>query len=115
MTRIYTETETIAAISGLTEIRLTTYVETGVVRPVQTSSGPAYRQIDLARLDLLCELTDQFGLEGEALGLVMSLIDQLHGVRAELRSVLDAIGAESDEVCNRIALALSETRGGDGA
>lgn len=112
MTRIYTETETIAAVTSLTSVRLTMYVETGVVQPVQTETGPAFRQIDLARLDLLCELSDQYGLEGEALDLVMSLIDQLHGVRAELRSVLAAVNEESDDVCTRIASLMTAARAG---
>ena len=110
MTRIYSETQVIDAVSALTRIRLTSFVQAGFVQPMHTGDGPAFRQIDLARLDLLCELSEQLELEDSALEIVISLVDQLHGVRAELRAVLDALAAEPDEVRIRIADALSAAR-----
>ena len=110
MTHIYSETQVIEAVSSLTQIRLTSFVQAGFVQPMHTGEGPGYRQIDLARLDLLCELSEQLELEESALEIVMSLVDQLHGVRAELRAVLDAVATEPDDVRSRIASALSAAR-----
>ena len=56
MTIRYSETEVITAISNLTQTRLTRFVQTEIVVPVQTSSGPQFGDIDLARLKLFCEL-----------------------------------------------------------
>ncbi|MFT7595006.1 MAG: chaperone modulatory protein CbpM [Paracoccaceae bacterium] len=110
MTHIYSEIQVVEAVSSLTQIRLTSFVEAGFVQPMHTGDGPVFGQIDLARLDLLCELSDRLDLEESALEIVMSLVDQLHGVRAELRAVLDALAAEPDEVRVRIADTLSAAR-----
>lgn len=112
MTDRFTEEETVAAVSRLTRTQLVTFIQAEVVSPILTESGPVFRQIDIVRLELLCELSEQFDLEADALGVVMSLIDQLHEVRAELRAVLEALGREPNEVRARIAEALRQTRPG---
>lgn len=110
MTEFYTEEEAVAAVTGLTRTRLVSFVQAEIVWPVQTAHGPAYRRVDLARMELLCDLSDQFDMHEDALGVVMSLIDQLHGLRADLRSVLTAIGQEPPEVRARLGSVLR--RGG---
>ncbi len=107
MTDRYTEEEVIAAIALLSRSRLTSFVETQVVVPLHTDKGPMYRDIDLARLELLCELSEHFDLNEDALEIVISLVDQLHGVRCRLRAMARAIEAEPPEVRTRIAEALS--------
>ena len=106
MTEYYSEDEVVATVPGLTRARLVAFVEARIVWPVQTERGPAYRRIDLARLELLRDLAEDFELSEEALGVVMSLVDQLHGARADLRSVLTAITAEPQEVRERLTLVL---------
>jgi chaperone modulatory protein CbpM len=110
MTDRFSEDEIIVTVTGLTRQRLVQFVEAEFVCPVQTDAGPVYRGIDQARLELLCELSEQFDLEDDALGVVISLVDQLHGVRAELRSVLDAVEAEHPDVRDRIARLVFEAR-----
>ncbi len=111
MTRIITQKELIARVPGLTGPRLVRYIEAEIVRPVQAEPEPGFHRVDLARLELACELADQFDLNAEALGLVLSLVDQLHGMRAELHALLDAIAAQPDEVRHAIARALAERHG----
>jgi chaperone modulatory protein CbpM len=108
----YTETEILAEVPSLTRARLVSYVEARVIVPVQSDAGPVYRRIDLARLHLLCDLSDQFDLEDDALGVVISLVDQLHGVRGELAAVLAALDEEPVEVRERVITCLRRTRRG---
>ncbi len=91
MIRYYTEEQVVTAVSRLTRTRLTTYVKHAFLCPSQTEKGAVFSAADLARAELICDLDEQFGLQDEALGVVLSLIDQLHGVRAELRRVMAAI------------------------
>ncbi len=102
MTRYLTEEELIAAIPQLTSQRLTTFIEAEILAPIQSEQGRVFRRIDRARAALACDLADDFDLHEEALSMVLSLIDQLHGVRAELRAVLDALESEPPEVRRRI-------------
>lgn len=106
MTDRYSEEEAILAVAQLTRTRLVSFIEAEIITPVQTGDGRMFRQIDLARMELLCELSEQFDLDDDALALVIGLIDRLHGVRGELRAVLGAVALESEEVRARIAEAL---------
>jgi chaperone modulatory protein CbpM len=110
MTEFLSEEQAIAAVARLTRIQLVSFVEAEIIVPVMTEDGPNYRKIDIMRLELLCELSEQFELQDDALSMVMSLIDQLHGVRAELRSVLNAVETEPQEVRRRIGELLYEAR-----
>ena len=110
MSTQYSEDQVIATVALLTRKRLVSFVRAEVVVPLQSETGPVFRQMDIARIELLCELCDQYDLPEDALGMVMSLIDQLHGVRAELRTVLGAIEAEQADVRTRIGETLFQAR-----
>ncbi|MCF3594991.1 hypothetical protein LZG00_13370 [Rhodobacteraceae bacterium LMO-12] len=114
MTDLFSEDEAIASVTRLTRSQLVTFVEARIVTPVYSDRGPVYRRLDLARMELLCDLTEQFDLDEDALGVLISLVDQLHGVRAELRALVDAIANEPLEVRQRIGTAARRTRSRDG-
>ncbi len=111
MTLYYSEEEVVVTVSGLTRARLTAYVEAEIVLPVQGAEGPVYRQVDVARLRLLADLSEQFDLSDDGLGVVMQLVDQVHALRSDLRCLLAAIAEEPEEVRARLARALRATRG----
>ncbi|MBI6628259.1 hypothetical protein [Pontibaca salina] len=106
MTVLYSETQLVRTIDRLTESQLTTFIQAEIITPVQTDSGPAFREIDVARLNLLCELSDEFDLNEDALGMIMSLVDQLHSARRDLRNIVTALKRENTDVQRRIASAL---------
>ncbi len=108
MIRYYSEQETITTVTRLTRARLTTYVKHEFLFPTQSEAGPVFTVADLARIELICDLTEQFDLKEDALGVVLSLIDQLHGVRGELHRVMDAIEAQPEEVQAQIIAVLNE-------
>ena len=110
MTDRFSEDEIIAAVARLTRPRLTAFIEAEVITPTYSDTGWVFRPVDLVRIELLCDLTDQFGLADDALGVVVSLIDQLHDLRGELRAVLGAIAAEPAEVRARIGTTLHQSR-----
>ncbi len=98
MTRYYTEEQLVATITGLTPDRLTEYLSVQIVIPVQSEKGLTYQDLDVARLELACELHEQYEMEAEALSMMLSLIDQMHGLRAELREVLNAVETQPEPV-----------------
>ena len=103
MTNRYTEEEALATVPLLTRSRLVTFLETEVVTPLRSDSGLYFRRVDLARMELLCELSEHFDLAEDALEIVISLIDQLHGARARLRALAAAIESQPAEVRESIA------------
>jgi len=108
--RHYTLTETLAAVSDLTPEQLDRYIRAGVVIPVQSEQGPLFRELDLARLSLVVDLAEGYHLDEEALGLVLSLVDQLHGLRGDMRAILDAVAREPVETRVRLKAAIREVR-----
>ncbi|MDO5603690.1 MAG: hypothetical protein Q4G25_00880 [Paracoccus sp. (in: a-proteobacteria)] len=102
MDRHYTEDEILARIETLTRPRLTAWVHARIVRPVQSQTGDLYREVDLARLALLCDLDEDFRLDDDAMRLVMSLLDQVHALRGQMSALMGAVAAEPDEVRLRL-------------
>lgn len=110
MQRHYTLTETLSVIEDLNREQLDRYIRAGVVVPVQSETGPLFRELDLARLHLVVDLTEGYHLDEDALGLVMSLVDQLHGLRGDMRAMLDAVAREPTETRLRLKAAIHEVR-----
>lgn len=106
MTEYFNEQDVVAVVHRLTPEKLTRFVEARFVVPAQGSSGKVFRRIDVARLELLCELSDEFEMPDDSVDLVMSLVDQLHGVRGELQAVMQALESESGEVRSRVVETL---------
>lgn len=106
MTDLFSEDETVAAVTLLNTARLRAFVRSDAVKPMRSEVGLVYRQVDLARLELLCDLTEHFDLGEDELDIILSLIDQLHCVRGELRAIAEAIASESHDVRARIGEAL---------
>lgn len=110
MVRQFTEAEVIAILDDLDPARLRAFVAAHVVTPVVTPEGAAFTETDLARLQLICDLSEVYDLPDDALGLVMSLIDQLNTARGDMRALIQAVATEPDEVRGRIGKTVRRLR-----
>ena len=108
--RHYTLAETLVLLPDLTREQLESYIRGGVVLPVQSGAGPLFRDLDIARLQLVVDLSEGYHLDDEALALVLSLVDQLHGLRGDMRAILDAVAREPEETRVRLKAAIREVR-----
>lgn len=110
MTELFSDDHLITIVPGLTPDRLFAFLEARLVIPMAesaTSGGSLrYTRIDVARLQLLCELTDDLGLDEPTLSVVITLVDRLHAARNDLRRLVRAIEAESPDVRARIGMVL---------
>ncbi|NOD33069.1 MULTISPECIES: hypothetical protein [unclassified Ruegeria] len=105
-----TEKELIETVTRLTSDRLTEYLAAEIVIPEQSDQGLIYHSIDVARLELACELHEQYDMEADALSMMISLIDQMHGLRAELREVLNAVEAQPEPVRQQLVEVIGTAR-----
>lgn len=101
-----TEDEALAAVGRLDRALLTRFLRIEVIRPADAGGRVVYRRVDIARLELLCDLCDDFDLNDDALGIVMGLVDQLHGTRSDLVALMRALGEEAEEVRTRVTRRL---------
>ncbi|WP_159347831.1 chaperone modulator CbpM [Roseomonas harenae] len=78
-------------VSGLDEARLNAWIEEGWVRPERQADGFVFQEIDIARCQLILELRDELEVDEAAMPVVLTLLDQLHQTRRQLRRVAEAL------------------------
>lgn len=96
------EDEVIAEIEEITLRQLRFWVRSGWVRPAQAKDGPRFDELDLARVRLIRELRVDMSLDAQAVPVVLSLIDQIHGLRLELKSITEALDEQPEDIRARI-------------
>ena len=101
-----------AVVARVTVERLRAWTATGWIRPARGEGRWIFTERDVARAELVRHLVEELELGEEQVPPVLGLIDQLHGVRACLRDVIDALEAEPEEVRARVRARLSAARGG---
>jgi chaperone modulatory protein CbpM len=72
---------------------LETWIAREWVLPAREDDAWLFSEIDVARIEMICDLTREMELNEDAVDVVLPLIDQLYGLRASLRRIADAIGA----------------------
>ena len=85
-----TERDLVARVQRLTVTRLRVWVAQGWIKPAD-EPAPSYSEADLARAALICNLEDELGFDEDDVPVLLNLIDQIHGLRAELKGLLDAL------------------------
>ncbi len=59
----------------------------------QDAADPHFSDIDLARAQLIHELMEDLGVNAEGVGIVLRLVDQVHGLRSVLAETVAALRA----------------------
>ncbi len=98
--------EVIVEIEGVSETELRVWIESGWIRPARTQADYAFSEMDIARVSLIADLRQRMGVNDEAMPVVLDLMDQLYGLRRELRRVLDVVDEQPEPERSRILSAL---------
>ncbi|MEW5420564.1 hypothetical protein [Amorphus sp. 3PC139-8] len=104
----YTEEQVVAAVETLTMERLHAWVREGWIVPASGETFVTYTEIDVARVRLVCDLTDTLAVGEEAVPVILSLIDQVHGLRSELKRIVAAIEQQPEPVKHAILSRIAE-------
>jgi chaperone modulatory protein CbpM len=78
--------------------RLRVWIHRGWLRPDARGGEPVFRDIDVARARLVVELRDDLGIQPDAVEVVLSLLDQVHGLRSELKALARALESQPETV-----------------
>src|SRR6266481_5900999 len=84
----------------LNQHALEAWVAAGWLVPPQTDPELVFSDVDLARAQLIRDLREDFGVNDEAVAVILHLVDQMHGLRRSMQGLLDemhARGRPSDE------------------
>ena len=64
------------------------WIEEEWLIPSRMQSEPIFSEADLARARLIRQLIDDLGVNAEGVGIVLHLLDQVHGLRRAMAEVL---------------------------
>ncbi|HEY0834344.1 MAG TPA: chaperone modulator CbpM [Azospirillum sp.] len=85
---------------------LTLWIERHWVRPHRVDHDWSFSDIDVARLELICDLRDDLALDDEAVPVVLGLLDTVYGLRRRLHRIADAVATLPPEARDALADAL---------
>ena len=87
------------------------WIDNRWVLPQQGDGTWMFSEVDIARVELIVEIRREFAIDEEALPLVLGLVDQVYGLRRQLRRLCDALESQPAEVRRAIQQALPRTGG----
>ncbi len=93
-----TEQDVVAAVGEISARRLRMIVRRGWVRPRRRAGTTEFSDADVARVRLVYHLTEKLEVQEEDVPVILSLVDQVHGLRRALRNLGRAVEGQPDEV-----------------
>ncbi len=99
------ERQVVASVRRVTLRELRLWVSMGWVRPSTGETGHVFDDLDVARIRLVCDLRKEMSLPADAVPVILSLLDQIHGLRRGLRGLADAVDAQLDDTRHAIVAA----------
>ncbi len=98
----------VAQFPDLDAPELADWIARGWVVPEgSTRADWAFAEIDVARIRLIRDLRLRMALEEDALALVLSLLDQVYGLRGTLQSVVRALNMQPPAVREAVLSAIA--------
>src|ERR1700710_436642 len=74
------------------------WVEADWIRAGPASEARSFSEMDVARAQLIRDLTGAMGVNSEGVGIILSLLDQIHGLRRTLRRMTSVLIAQDPPV-----------------
>jgi len=95
-----------ALFPDLPETELHTWVVRGWVRPEGTEPDWIFADIDVARVRLIHDFRHAMDVREETIPLVLSLLDQIYTLRAQMRTISRALETQPEDVRTAILAAI---------
>jgi chaperone modulatory protein CbpM len=93
---------------ALSQDELSRWIAEDWVRPSRHEEGYRFQEIDLARIRLIVDLREMLEVDEVALPTVLSLIDQVYGMRRAMRAMNEALAVLPAALRAQVASALDE-------
>lgn len=80
----------------LDHVTLKTWMTESWLAPAERAGELDFTEIDLARARLIVELQKDMGVNDPGVGVILHLLDQLHGLRRAMKELLEAAHERRD-------------------
>jgi chaperone modulatory protein CbpM len=108
---VRTLSEVVTLVRRVDRVELTQWIELGWVTPEQPADKePAFSDLDVARVCLICDLRHDLEVEEETMPLVLSLLDQIYTLRRQMNALTGAIREQPEDVRRAILRLLDQRR-----
>jgi chaperone modulatory protein CbpM len=97
----------LATISALQRSDLERWISEDLVAPQQAAGSLLFSDMECARVRLICTLSYELDIDGGALPVVLSLLDQLYDTRRRLSSLTRAVAGQDKTIQAAIIAAMS--------
>jgi chaperone modulatory protein CbpM len=115
-----TLSEVVLLVGRIDRVELYRWVELGWIAPArsivpeESTDEPAFSDLDIARVRLICDLRHDLAVEEETVPLVLSLLDQLYAMRRHINALSGALRQQPEDVRRAIMDLVEASRGRDG-
>jgi len=92
--------------TALDRRELVAWVENRWVLPERRDRTWIFHDVDVARVELILEIRQEFAIEDDALSLVLGLLDQVYDLRRQLGRLCDALAVQPPEIRTAVKHAL---------
>ena len=89
---------------------LTIWIDRQWIIPEMSQEIAEFRDADLARGLLILDLSETMGVNQDGIDVIMALVDQVHGLRAKLHALADAVREQDDDIPQRVVKRLENGR-----
>jgi chaperone modulatory protein CbpM len=106
-----TLSEVVTLVRRIDRVELTQWIELGWVTPERPADAePAFSDLDVARVCLICDLRHDLEVEEETMPLVLSLLDQVYALRRQMNALTGAVRQQPEDVRQTILDLLDQPR-----
>ena len=98
--------ERLRRIAGLDRTDPVRWIDNRGGVPDENGGAWLFREVDIARVELIRDIRRDFAIDDEAMPLVLSLVDQVYSLRRQLRRLCDALEAQPADIREAIRRAL---------
>ncbi|HEX3863270.1 MAG TPA: chaperone modulator CbpM [Stellaceae bacterium] len=96
--------------AGLERAELVRWIDNRWIVPDQQGGAWLFREVDIARVELILHVRQEYAVEDDAMALVLGLLDQVYGLRRQMRRLCGAIEGQPPEIRDAIRRALPPAR-----
>jgi chaperone modulatory protein CbpM len=98
--------ELIRQFAALDRAELTRWVENRWILPEEAGGRWVFHEVDVARVELILEMRQEFEVDDEALSLMLNLLDQVYSLRRQMLRLAGALEIQPPEIREAIRKAL---------